>query len=45
MSRLFTKCPDDGRVLMPLDGYGFHKHFGWGEHRFGMEVSWQFDPA
>ncbi|MEJ7648097.1 MAG: VOC family protein [Nakamurella sp.] len=36
--RLFTGLSQDGRVLMPLDDYGFGP-FGWVDDRFG--ISWQ----
>lgn len=39
--RLFTKLSENGKVLMPLDDYGFSKKFGWLEDRFG--VSWQLN--
>lgn len=40
--RLFAEL-SNGEVLMPLDGYGFSKRFGWAADRFG--VSWQLDLA
>ncbi|MEM8772314.1 MAG: VOC family protein [Pseudomonadota bacterium] len=41
---LFAIFSDGGKVMMPLDNYGFSKKFAWVEDRFG--VSWQFNlPA
>ena len=38
--RLFATLAHDGKVLMPLDDYGYgHDLFGWADDRFG--VSWQ----
>ena len=34
-----SQLEQDGKVLMPLDSYGFSKIFTWVEDRFG--VSWQ----
>lgn len=39
----FTKLADGGKVLMPLDNYGFSEKFGWVQDRFG--VSWQLNLA
>jgi predicted 3-demethylubiquinone-9 3-methyltransferase (glyoxalase superfamily) len=36
---LFERIAPDGRVLMPLDDYGFSSCFGWVADRYG--VSWQ----
>lgn len=41
LDRLFTQLSENGRVLMPLDNYGFSKKFGWTDDRFG--VSWQLN--
>ena len=41
--RLFAELSNSGEVLLPLDGYGFSKCFGWVADRFG--VSWQLDLA
>ena len=38
---LFDELSRDGKVLMPLDDYGFSKRFAWTEDRFG--VSWQLN--
>ena len=37
----FARLSDGGRVLMPLDNYGFSTRFGWLTDRF--EVSWQLN--
>jgi len=34
---------EGGRVLMPLNNYGFSQRFGWLADRFG--VSWQLNLA
>lgn len=39
--RLFAELSDGGKVLMPLDDYGFSKRFAWVTDRFG--VSWQLN--
>ncbi len=39
LDRAFAALSDGGRVLMPLDDYGFSRRFGWTDDRFG--VSWQ----
>ncbi|WP_417237132.1 VOC family protein [Bizionia paragorgiae] len=38
---LFTKLSENGKVMMPLDNYGFSKKFGFVEDQFG--VSWQLN--
>ena len=43
LDRLFAGLADGGAVLMPLDGYGFSRRFGWVNDRFG--VSWQLNLA
>ena len=40
---LFRKLSDKGRVMMPLDNYGFSKKFGWTTDTYG--VSWQLNLA
>lgn len=40
---LFEPIASDGRVLMPLDDYGFSSCFGWAADRYG--VSWQIGTA
>ncbi|QED46611.1 VOC family protein [Cytobacillus dafuensis] len=39
IDRLYGSLSEGGRVLMPLDNYGFSKKFGWINDKFG--VSWQ----
>ena len=39
LDRLFAGLSEGGDVLMPLDGYGFSRRFGWVDDRYG--VSWQ----
>ncbi|MGH8516770.1 MAG: VOC family protein [Panacagrimonas sp.] len=41
LDRVFAALADGGRVLMPVDNYGFSERFGWTDDRFG--VSWQLD--
>ncbi|OZV68161.1 VOC family protein [Winogradskyella aurantia] len=41
IDKLFTKLSEHGKVLMPLDNYGFSTKFGFIEDRFG--VSWQLN--
>ena len=41
LERAFSRLSHDGKVLMPLDDYGFSKKFGWVNDRFG--VSWQLN--
>jgi predicted 3-demethylubiquinone-9 3-methyltransferase (glyoxalase superfamily) len=40
---LFEQISSDGRVMMPLDDYGFSSCFGWVADRYG--VSWQIGTA
>ena len=40
---LFEQLSEEGRVFMPLEGYGFSRLFGWVGDRFG--VSWQLNLA
>lgn len=37
----FARLAEGGRVLMPIDDYGFSRRFGWLTDRFG--VSWQLN--
>ena len=39
LDRVFAVLSDGGRVLMPLNDYGFSPRFGWLDDKFG--VSWQ----
>jgi len=41
LERLFTKLSENGKVMMPLDNYGFSQQFGFVEDQFG--VSWQLN--
>jgi predicted 3-demethylubiquinone-9 3-methyltransferase (glyoxalase superfamily) len=43
LERTFGVLADGGRVLMPLNDYGFSRRFGWVNDRFG--VSWQLNLA
>jgi predicted 3-demethylubiquinone-9 3-methyltransferase (glyoxalase superfamily) len=43
LDKVFQQFADGGKVLMPLDQYGFSKKFGWVNDRFG--VSWQLNLA
>jgi predicted 3-demethylubiquinone-9 3-methyltransferase (glyoxalase superfamily) len=40
---VFAKLAEGGKVLMPVDNYGFSPRFGWVQDRFG--VSWQLNLA
>jgi len=37
----FEKLSKDGKVMMPLNNYGFSQKFGWTSDKFG--VSWQLN--
>ena len=37
----FAKLSDGGKVMMPLNNYGFSKQFGWTSDKFG--ISWQLN--
>ena len=37
----FARLSEGGKVLMPVDDYGFSSRFGWCSDRFG--VSWQLN--
>jgi len=41
MEAAFAKLSQDGKVMMPLDDYGFSKRYGWVADRYG--VSWQLN--
>ncbi len=37
----FEKLAKDGKIMMPVNNYGFSKRFGWTSDKFG--VSWQLN--
>jgi len=39
--RLFAKLSENGKVMMPLDNYGFSQKFGFVQDKFG--ISWQLN--
>lgn len=41
LNTLFSKLSENGKIMMPLDNYGFSQKFGFIEDRFG--VSWQLN--
>lgn len=41
LETLFAKLSENGKVMMPLNNYGFSQKFGFVEDRFG--VSWQLN--
>ena len=41
LEEVFGRLSTGGRVLMPLDNYGFSTRFGWVKDRFGP--SWQLN--
>ena len=41
LDEAFNRLAAGGKVLMPLDNYGFSTRFGWCQDRFG--VSWQLN--
>ena len=41
LNYLFEKLSENGKIMMPLNNYGFSKKFGFVEDRFG--VSWQLN--
>lgn len=41
INKLFEKLSEGGKIMMPLDNYGFSKKFGFVEDKFG--VSWQLN--
>lgn len=41
LERLFAKLSENGKVMMPLNNYGFSQKFGFIEDQFG--VSWQLN--
>ena len=43
LERCFAALSEGGKILMPLDDYGFSQRYGWLSDRFG--VSWQLNLA
>ena len=41
LKRLFASLSDGGKIMMPLDDYGFSRKFAWVSDRYG--VSWQLN--
>jgi len=41
LKNFFAKLSDGGKVMMPLNNYGFSQKFGFVEDKFG--VSWQLN--
>ena len=41
LNQAFKQLSEGGKVLMPLDNYGFSQKFGWVSDQFG--VSWQLN--
>lgn len=41
LEKLFQALSENGKVMMPLDNYGFSEKFGFVEDRFG--ISWQLN--
>ena len=41
LKQRFDKLSDGGKVMMPLNNYGFSKKFGWASDKFG--ISWQLN--
>jgi predicted 3-demethylubiquinone-9 3-methyltransferase (glyoxalase superfamily) len=41
LNEAFKQLSEGGKVMMPLDNYGFSRKFGWVSDRFG--VSWQLN--
>lgn len=41
LGNLFAALAEGGKILMPLDNYGFSKQFAWVDDRYG--VSWQLN--
>ena len=41
LERLFSKLSEGGKIMMPLNNYGFSQKFGWVEDQFG--ISWQLN--
>ena len=43
LERVFSTLAVEGKILMPLNNYGFSQRFAWLNDRFG--VSWQINLA
>ena len=41
LEKLFSKLSEEGKIMMPLNNYGFSKKFGFIEDKFG--ISWQLN--
>ena len=41
MNKQFAKLSDGGKVMMPINNYGFSDQFGWTSDKYG--VSWQLN--
>ncbi len=41
LEKLFTKLSEDGKIMMPLNNYGFSQKFGFVKDKFG--ISWQLN--
>ncbi|WP_282124940.1 VOC family protein [Marinifilum flexuosum] len=41
LNKIFDKLSEGGKIMMPIDNYGFSKKFAFVEDRFG--VSWQLN--
>ncbi|MCM3635139.1 VOC family protein [Paenibacillus camelliae] len=41
LEQLYTQLSSGGKLLMPMDNYGFSKKFAWVNDKFG--VSWQLN--
>lgn len=41
LEQLYTKLSENGKVMMPLENYGFSQKFGFVEDQYG--VSWQLN--
>ena len=41
LEAVFAKLSEGGKIMMPLDNYGFSNRFGWIADRYG--VSWQLN--
>lgn len=41
LNSLFEKLSNGGKIMMPVNNYGFSKKFGWTSDKYG--VSWQLN--